>query len=406
MKNLITDFTVFVNEKYSFGSLEEKGPGDKKSSSNLKNKLSIIGSTKSPTKNIDALKAIKDHYKTFSSPIDLTGEPSNNNAYFRRAKSAKHEIAPKTEKGKNDYIKLGDKVLLTGDKTKDPITYKIAYRELMLNKELDLEASGNGIYIIGRVLTALVDKKIGLDQNLELYMNLKKPININMDLDTGTQGVQDINRSILALMVVSEAIVPLEQNKQFPVFVAKENRGEGAQAKLYKVFLNNGAMPTLSVFTAGPETQEKLKNTSHKAALDATEKIKPYAKKRLTKSDIKEAQEIYANLYRAFQKPYYEAKGERLKKAIEMECESAGIKIDSFKTIFENIDKSIKQSTSDETAKKQIDKQIYDFGKDNDEDNLYALFHYQFIYDINGPSGDPGLQSKVTKFKGTEGAFR
>ena len=400
MKNLITDFTVFVNEKYSFLPLTED---DKKGSiSGLTNKVSVIGSTKSKTKNSEALAALKKHYTELKSTFDvqslvIKGEPSDNNAYFdTRGKS---EFKPKTEKNKTDYIKLGDEIILDGDKG-GLVSKTITYKQLMNNK-LTLEASGNGIYIIGRILTAILDKKFGLDQTLKLYMNLKKPININMDVDTGIGGGASLNNNILALMVIGKIIKPLEGNMQNPVEIATSNNTPEGYKKIVSGILNYTAIPSISLLSTGKGTKEKLINSDAKEDLDATEKVKQYANKNLEFGQIEKAVEIYKDLYKTFNKPFYQAIGDRLKQAITIECEASGVELDTFEKMFKDVDQWVKNSTSEEIVKKAIDKQT----QDKTDKSLATLLATKKKEPKDGPNV-MGLTSHVNISKGKEGAFR
>ena len=134
MKNLITDFEIFINENYSFNGISLAEKEDKKNDetlSGLSSATALIGSSVAKTTNKDAFNALQEGFKEIDRsninqellPLIYTAlkdEKENkvdsmNENQALIFKKGRCSIGPKTEKTKN-YLKIDNEVILSGDK--------------------------------------------------------------------------------------------------------------------------------------------------------------------------------------------------------------------------------------------------------------------------------------------------
>lgn len=386
MKNIITDFGIFINEKYEWISMDEQD-----NLSGIGAKAGIIGASKTDTTNKTAVEALKKAFDKLkgegkeSALLNIKGEISEKNALY--LKNGVLELKPKTE-NKTDYIKIGDK-LLDGDKG-ETVNLKVTYEQI---SKAGVEASGNGIFSLGRLIKALFKGMIDRKTEIYLCLNLKNTNSFVADVKTGFQHATP-SIDILILMIGKGIITP---NKDNELHYVKAGRNLSKNPDLLKTLMQRNAIPLVGE-VGGGSTMEEFKKMAPSKSLDSKVAEK-YAGKKLNYSesrnskDIDDAVKIYKEISKEIYAPFIEVTGEKLKKFIEDSCKKAGVPTDLFSNVMKQIDDKVKKmisendKLSDEWARDMM-KEIWTAKKDGP-----------------GRPGEPGATVRSSLVKGEEGVI-
>lgn len=384
MKNLITDFTVFVNEKYEWVSMDEQD-----NLSGIDAKAGIIGASKSDTTNKTAVEALKKAFDKLKSEgkestlLNIKGEISEKNALYLN--KGVLELKPKTEK-KTDYIKVGDR-MLNGDYP-DTASLIVTYEEI---SRKGAEASGNGIFALGRMLKALAKGMIDRKTEIYLCLNLKNTNSFIADAKTGLQSATP-SIDILMLMIGKKIIVPHKDNE---IHYVKAGRNLSTNPDLLKTLMQRNAIPLVGE-VGGRSTMDELRKITPSKSLDSKVAEK-YAGKKLNftesknSKDIDEAVKIYKEISKEIYAPFMEVTAEKLKKFIDDSCKKAGVSSDLFSNVMKQIDDRVKGLISahdklDDKWAKDMMVEIWSPKKDGP-----------------GTPAEPGATVRTSLIKGEEG---
>ena len=339
MKNIITDFGIFLNEKYELIHIDEADD-----LSGIEAKAGIIGASKTNTTNktaVDALKKGFDELKANGKDrplLNIKGEVSENNALY--VKNGISELKPKSEK-KGDYIKFLDNIL-DGDKG-GPIGIKVSYGTL---SKSGVEASGNGIFALGRMIKALSTGMISRDTEIYLCLNMENTASFVADVKSGCQTSNPSN-TILMLMIGNGIIVPNKGNTE-SVVIAGKNLANNKD--LLSSLARRNAVPSISV-VGGKKITEDLQKIEPVKSLES-KVVEKYKGKKIDK-DVDAAAKIYAEISNEIAAPYIETIAYKFKKFIDDSCKKSGVSGDIFADVKKGIDEKAKgmisNSNSDNT---------------------------------------------------------
>jgi hypothetical protein len=321
-----------------------------KTLSNVKSKMGFVGATPSKTSNATALTEFKSAFPD----AKITGEIDDTKALFRKEgaqSSVFWEVKPKTQKAIN-YLKIGD-IILNGDSGK-PVTITIESTDLISKS---VEASGNGIFALGRALAMRKGQKV-LEGKIIIGLNTKSANSFLADADTAFQiPVGDFTTSAMFTFVVPKAVIPGRGNTSQNVMTAKSAAEKGNINP--NLHINNGAMPQL------PSDQwEALKKV---APIDATQFINKIKGKGIT-SYTTELAGYVDEFVNTFYEPFLTAYAERFKAFLRNKAAEAGIDPSLFQDLMSYIDEwkasqnkeAYRSATSDEI--KQLFSNVTDTG--------------------------------------------
>lgn len=311
--------------------------------SDVRSKAVYTGSTVSKTSNASALEQFKN---VISQGGQVTGEIDDTKALFRstKAKSTKiWNVGPKTVQASN-YIKIGDK-LVNGDSGK-PARLEIKADDL-LNETV--EASGNGIYALGRAIQLKYQEKLQGGNLIVIELNKPTPDSVTANADTAFQiPVGDFRNAIMFTFVVSNAVVPSAANQSHNVQVAVKAAGD--QSINPNTYTNTSAMPQIE-----KAAWENLKKV---APIDATAFVKTIQNKKIT-SYTTELDGLVKSYVDTFFDPFVNAYAERLKQFFRDKLKANGADPELFKTLYAYIDEwKTKQASVKEQYKSEAVSQI------------------------------------------------
>jgi hypothetical protein len=302
--------------------------------SNATYRIAFTGSTPSKAPNKSAL---QEFMGAVTTPVIDSDKMDDTKAVAKivTGNSAQTKVIPKTVKATN-YLKLGDK-LLNGDSGKGT-TITVTKEELMRSS---FEASGNGIFSLGRALALL--PKLITGQQIIIGMNNPTADSVMADAKTGMQDVQaKFSNSCLSTLIVSKAIIPSELNITNNVTVYRDLSNKSEYINLAKKRANIDAMPSL---TLTPEMKTTL---TESFTIDTASLVDSIKDKKLTRYD--EATKGLINDYvnQVFEK-HVSTTVDRFKKYLEVSAASAGVSPTIFAGIYGYLDTWKKA----ELAKKQ-----------------------------------------------------
>jgi hypothetical protein len=291
--------------------------------SDVRSKAVYTGSTASKTSNASALEQFKKVIAQVQGQV--TGEIDESKALFRSTKSKSTKTwntGPKTAKAVN-YIKIGDK-LINGDSGK-PARLEITAEDLVNNT---VEASGNGIYALGRALQLKYDEKLQGGNVIIIGLNNPTPDSIIANADTAFQApVGDFRNAIMFTFVLSNAVVPSASNKSNNVQVAINAASK--QSIDPNTYTNVSAMPQI-----GKAASDTLKNV---APIDATQFVKTIQNKKIT-SYTTELDGFVKSYVDSFFEPFVNAYAERLKQFFRNKLQANAVDPELFKGLYAYID--------------------------------------------------------------------
>jgi hypothetical protein len=337
--------------------------------SNVKSRMGFVGATPSKTSNASALA----EFKTAFTDATVTGEIDETKALFRKetAKSSKlWETRAKTQTAKN-YLKIGD-IILNGDSGK-PVTITVESADLISKS---VEASGNGIFALGRALAMRKGQKL-LEGKIIIGLNTKSANSFLANADTAFQTpVGDFENSIMFTFVVSKAVIPGAGNAATNVITAKDAAAKGTVDP--NIYTNNGAMPQLP-----KDYWESLKKVSPIDTTAFVAKIKGKAIKSYSTELVG-----YVNEYiNTFYEPFLTAYAERFKSFLKSKATEAGIDSALFQDLFAYIDE----------WKKTQSKKTYTDAALGEIRQLFSNVT------VTGSTSQPAASAAGTVVKGTEG---
>ena len=209
MKNRILDFKDFLNESLlesdSISYLSEEGAVFGSSVAGRKDKINKTA--------IEEFKKIRPNLRgdiKEESMVVYGGRNSSLKGWHLKEKPA--------DLGTNDYIKLGDKEPIKDVNGK---LTGIAMTPKEIN-EKGIEFCGNGVYGVTRMLKALKKKLIKPDTQVNLYLNLKKPLYLIANAETGFQSAAGkLEQTVILELLISKAIKPNDKNQTNLVEAAK-----------------------------------------------------------------------------------------------------------------------------------------------------------------------------------------
>lgn len=291
--------------------------------SNATYRIAFTGSTPSKAPNKSAL---QEFMGAVTTPVVDSDKMDDTKAVAKivTGNSSQTKVIPKTIKATN-YLKLGDKVL-NGDSGKGA-TITVTKEELMKNS---FEASGNGIFSLGRALAML--SKLGSGEKIIIGMNNPTANSFIADAKTGTQMVQEhFTSSCMQTLIVSKAIIPSESNTTNNVTVFKNLSNKSDYIERAAKSASLQAVPN---FSSTPEVKEKVNSTY---VIDTAAFVESVKDKKLTRYDdaVKKMIIDYTNQF--FEK-HINTVGERFKKYLEISAESAGVPVTIFSGLFSYID--------------------------------------------------------------------
>jgi hypothetical protein len=287
----------------------------------------FVGSTPSKTSNASAL---EDFKKLSAYGIrDVEGTIDDTKALVKGtdAKSTQvWKIGTKSLPDKN-YLKIGNRVL-KGD-SGESMASIINFNDLLNNP---VEASGNGIYTLGRLLALKYnpDNKINNVPNINciLAMNAKTANSFIANADTAfQQPLGDFRSGIMSTFVISNAVIPNQRNEDHNVSVAKNLAQKGEDSSKW---VNIEAMPQLP----SKADSEPLKEINK---IDASGFVSKIKEKKISRPSGELTN--YVNEYvDTFFEPFITAYAERFKTFLKNKATASGVDVNLFNNMFEYID--------------------------------------------------------------------
>jgi hypothetical protein len=343
MKNIITKFDIFINESYQI--IGNKIYEDD-SSSGITDKVGIMAASKATTSNADAIKTLSELFKELEKKDKkyvLKGDIKEGNAIFINKDG--FFLKPKTSGNKESdhYIKMSDKLWLDG--SKKTATYKkTTYKEMLEN---GIEAVGNGIYALGRLMKSIFDEgKMKADTTTYMGLNFAKPTVTIMSTNTGIQGkINSFGEVLVNSMISTKIIYPNDQNLRISVSVARDRRG---QKELYKDLLNNRAHPSIGDIGSADIEKKLIEDVNGDILnfdLTTNAKFKSYVDKDLkgTAGEV-EANKIYGELFDSYYANYVKIVTERFKKYFDNIATDLGVSTDIFSEVKDKINTSSEEA--------------------------------------------------------------
>ena len=426
MKNLITDFGIFINENYSFDGIsltEKENEKSGNSLSELSSATGLVCASAAPTTNATAFKSLmegfsEDGFKKGGSdkskvakellPLVSTSIKDDKDApvttmkedqalFFKNGRTS---VGPKTDKTHKNYIKLDDIVILESPDKGDLTTKEIQFKDL--NKEGKVvEASGNGIFVLGRLLKTRALGTINDDTKVYLGMNYLKPTVLVANANTGIQGKSPW-QFILTAMMSKKYFIPNNENLKAFV-VAGRNLAKPENKEKADTIFARTSVPIISMH--GEEYLQKNLNLELWKEGDATtvsmEKAFNELKPEAVQGEPSEYQQkqlvnIYLEVQKRIAAPWFTLIGERLKYFYN-DIISTDFGVPDF--VFEDINKQI-----DKSIKSIIEK------NKNSESNTYEWAKKEiaacFLPKPGGSvEGDPGAKATMELLKQVQGGI-
>jgi hypothetical protein len=300
--------------------------------SNVTYKLAFTGATPSVAPNKDALAEFKSANPGIAFADEATLDDTRAIARIKLADGKfQYKVTAKTVNAK-DYLKIGA-LILNGDKN-TAVSITITKQDLMNG----WEASGNGIFALGRALK--------LSTNLEntdkiiVGLNNPNPNGFIANAKTGVENsLEDWKTSIEFTFILSKAVIPSASNKSSNTVTAVKISNQPDSLDQAKTYFNRNSVP--NVPTADKEELKKVSLIDTTAFVD---KIKGKSAKSYdanTAALVKEFADKYTETY-------LNTYAERFKKYLNTKATGAGIDPKLFAGLVAYIDKW----KTDELAKK------------------------------------------------------
>ncbi len=416
MKNLITDFEIFINENYSFNEISLTEKDNKKSDdtlSGLSSATALIGSSVAKTTNKDAFSSLQEGFKEidrskinqellhliYTSFKDEKGNKvdSMNENQALIFKKGRCSIGPKTEKRKN-YLKIDNEVILSGDK--GDLQFKDSKFGDIKKEGVVVEASGNGIFILGRLLKARATESINDDTKVYLAINLKKPMLIVASAKTGIQS-KDPGMDILIGMMAKGFFVPNDKNLQ-SFAVSGRNLAKPDSKELRSKLFDVNAIPMISSpdYTMS-EIKKRLLEVGDASSLNTDKIFEGLKPERITARQASSNSDLIKNLAKIFVTArdkmidsHMKLLSERFKYFYsDIVAKDTGAP----KILFDDISKQVDSASASMLAS---------WKKSTSED--WAINEIKKLFTEANPgstSGTPGADSTVRNYKQEEGKF-
>lgn len=397
MKNLITDFGIFINENYSFDGIsltEKENEKSGNSLSGLSTATALVCSSTAKTTNATAFKSLtegfsEEGFKKGGSdrskvapellPLVSTSIKDDKDApvttmkedqalFFKNGRTS---VGPKTDKARKNYLKVGDKLLLDGDNGK-LVTKDIKFKELKEEGKV-VEASGNGIFVLGRLLKTRALGTINDDTKVYLGMNYLKPTVLVANANTGFQG-KGPGIEIIIAMMGKKFFIPHKEN--FKAYAVEGRKlSEDTDEKKESIF-SRAAIPSISMPIDDETYLQKnlnpeLRKVGDAKTVSADKAFKGFSPKSVSGEpedyQINELVKIYLSAQKEISQPWFALIGERLKYFYnDIISKDFGVPNFVFADIDKQIDSSIeglaeqyKKSQDSEWAKAEIKKYFY-----------------------------------------------
>lgn len=384
-KKQVLSFTEFINEGFKIiGGLEETSGlavNEQESLSNVKSRMALAGSTPDATNNAGALAQFEkiDGVTIKGKPID------DKKALFKDQSSVKNstqfwEIKEKTRKEKN-YLKIGNQII-TGDDKGKTVYITVSTKYLAENP---IEASGNGIFALGRAINLLRKEELakGGGTNIIIAMNTKKADSFVANAETGFQAtLGNWDNAIMRTFVVSEGVIPNEKHITNNVNMAKRaiNNPDLPNAE---DALNMNAKPQLP-----KEYNEKLRKID---PIDATNFVNKIKDKKI-KSYTDELDKYVDEFVDTFFTTYIETQAKRFKAYLDIEAKELGIDA----KLFDDLKKYIDGWKTEQSGKKGE-------YKESAKNAIKVLFTQK---NQTGSVSRPGAATSVKRIEGTVGKIK
>lgn len=414
MKNLITDFEIFINENYSFNGISLTEKDNKKSDdtlSGLSSATALIGSSVAKTTNKDAFNALQEGFKEIDRsninqellPLIYTAikdEKGNkvdsmNENQALIFKKGRCSVGTKTEKSKN-YLKIDNEVILSGDKGDLQVKDR-KFGDIKKEGRV-VEASGNGIFILGRLLKARATGAINDDTKVYLGINLKKPMLIVASAKTGIQS-KDPGMDILIGMMAKGFFVPNDKNFQSWAESGR-NLAKANNKELRSTLFDRNAIPTISSpdYTMS-EIRKRLLEVGDASSLDTDKIFEGLKPERITarqsSSDlIKKLAKIFVTARDRMIDSHMKLLTERFKYFYsDIVAKDTGAP----KILFDDINKQVDSASASMLAS----------WKKSSSENWAIDRINEFFQEANpgSTSGTPGADSTVRNYKQEEGKY-
>jgi hypothetical protein len=319
--------------------LNEQTSSEQPDISNIRSKVILVGATPSKTSNSSALA----EFKQSDSDLIISGEIDENKALFRKEKlnSTKFwETRTKTQSAKN-YLKIGD-IVLNGDSGK-PVSITIELSDLFSKS---VEASGNGIFALGRAMNIRKENSVKGGKVI-IGMNAKTTNSFVIDANTAFQNpIGDFRNSAMLTFVTTKLIIPSASNTTQGVAAAKQAAAQGKTSGAE--YVNQSAMPKVP-----SQYWDSLKKIS---SIDATVFVNKIKGKQIKEYNLELTKyvEEYTN---TFFEPFLNAYAERLKGFLKIKADEIGIGSPQFDDLSMYIDEW-KTKQNRQKYQEEVEKEI------------------------------------------------
>jgi hypothetical protein len=305
--------------------------------SNVNSKMAFVGATYHTAPNTNALK----QFMSSLPDAKVDGEIDETKALFRSREGSTGfwKTGAKTQKAK-DYLKIGDRVL-NGEGGK-PTSIIINSDDLIREP---IEASGNGIFALGRAISMRRTKKF-FEGRIIIGMNTKSADSFVVNANTAFQTSQaSFAEGVKGTFIVSKAIIPSDLNKTQNVNVYRKMAKDGKDPN---VLVNQQAMPTIQ---GGPP--DSLYTV---ASIDATSFVDKIKEKKLTTyfPEVAKYVDEYAD---TFFEPFLTTWTERFKSFLKIRASEAGIDASLFGDLMKYVE-DWKTKQSKDAYKKRVEKEV------------------------------------------------
>ena len=305
-------------------SLNEQNKGTEVSALGYSTLLS--GASKSSTTNKTALDVFMQNGRKVANSETM----DENKALIKGQKSG-WSVGDKTIKAK-DYLKIGELIL---DGSKGQPTAITVTKDMLFNSAI--EASGNGIFALGRTQAAARDyyESMRADDKIIIVINKKNTDSFYANVTTGFQSsIANFYSGCASMLIGSSAIIPNPKNNKDNTEVYKRWARIPDGEKLTSESPNKNASPSITQKNT-KEIKARLLGVNK---IDGTEFYNTVTGKKLAKynDSVKSLVESYVNTF--FDK-HIEAMVARYKSYIITETKAAGISSNLFSDFIAHIDK-------------------------------------------------------------------
>jgi hypothetical protein len=343
MDTKVYTFAEFVKESYDV--VFEQGL------SNITSKTILVGSSKKPTSSKSAIVAFKKTEEL--KDVKIEGDLTKEGALFRdspKKQGGKKDFyyAKKTLKG-TDYIKIDDEII-DGDKG-ETVFFKTTFKDLL---DKNIEASGNGIYTIARLWKLYRLKDIGMDDEIILALDMKRPGGFIANVQTGFQmSVDNYASACLYMLLKSDTIIPNPNNQQDTV-----KRFLNSEKSIDNYFMQT-AMPYFEIIPKDSEESKDIRKKLReklieKGSIDISKTLKEISDEKINSTkEGKKIDNVIKKITDSHLKDYVDLIAERFKMFFNINAEEVGVPKELFSSIIQKID-SWKNSEIDKNKKKYV----------------------------------------------------